>query len=330
MEKPLKEPGVAYFDVDSVADEVVWRFDFTSQTPEVKARPFIVAGEVTIVHDSTTGDQGAGAGSGRGKLAGYVLNAIDGRKIRPPKPATDGIDRKGIPVDSDARLLLFKKSKLIMQAPVKSAKFKFNIEDGEYTCVAMLKGFMAFYDQECIIAGNKLKKNVVFSPFVAPGQMRVVLTWGEAVKDLDSYMLVPHAEVTDPPCEANWKNKECSSGAVHLDQDAKSGFGPETITLDSLRAGRYRFRVSEYHGFSDNRDRLVMSEAQVALYTATGVTVYRVDQAGSEAEPTGAGFLKGESWYVFIIDGATGKAYPCSGDVCGHGYHHHDNRGRLR
>lgn len=148
-----------------------------------------------------------------------------------------GIDRKGIPVDSDARLLLFKKSKLIMQvnqrlesnllacsisevsdfqelqkyialesvlsisffsltclpcqAPVKSAKFKFNIEDGEYTCVAMLKGFMAFYDQECIIAGNKLKKNVVFSPFVAPGQMRVVLTWGEAVKDLDSYMLVP-------------------------------------------------------------------------------------------------------------------------------------------
>jgi hypothetical protein len=41
-----------------------------------------------------------------------------------------------------------------------------------------------------------------------------------------------------------------------------------------------------------------MSEAQVALYTATGVTVYRVDQAGSEAEPTGAGFLKVQKYHL--------------------------------
>ena len=327
--KPSK-PGTAYFTTDLAADEIVWRFDFASKTPEPKARPFIVAGEVTILRDSTTGDEGTGAGTGKGQIRGYVLNALDGKKIYATRASNDGYDRKGIPPSgSEAQLLLFKKSVLITQVPVQNAKVKFKIEDGEYTCVALMKGFMTFYDSECTVAAGKLKKDIIFSPFVAPGAIRAVLTWGSFVKDMDCYMLVPHEQITDPPCEANWKNKKCQSGSVHLDMDNAAGFGPETITAGSLRSGRYRYRVSEYQGYDDNRDRLKNSEAQVWLYTATGVTIFRASKAGSESEPTGAGFLKGESWYVFTIDGATGKVYPCETQTCGHGFHDRNNRGRA-
>lgn len=47
------------------------------------------------------------------------------------------------------------------------------------------------HTQDCAITGQKLKKNLIFSPVVGPGMARVVLTWGGSVKDLDSFMLAP-------------------------------------------------------------------------------------------------------------------------------------------
>ncbi len=34
------------------------------------------------------------------------------------------------------------------------------------------------------------------------------------IKDLDIYLLAPHADATKPPCEVNWRNKACASGGV--------------------------------------------------------------------------------------------------------------------
>jgi len=51
---------------------------------------------------------------------------------------------------------------------------------------------MTFYDDECNVLGNeKVQKNIVFTPFVLPGEVRTVLTWGAEIRDLDSYMLAP-------------------------------------------------------------------------------------------------------------------------------------------
>jgi len=49
-----------YFKYAFEGDELVYRFDFTSQTSDVLARPYIVGGEVTLLHDSTTGNEGSG------------------------------------------------------------------------------------------------------------------------------------------------------------------------------------------------------------------------------------------------------------------------------
>ena len=80
-----------YFMKDFEGDELVWRFDFTSQTPEPSARPYIVAGEITLLHDDTTDDEGAGFETGNGGMGhsmgttikGKIKNAIDGKKLRP-------------------------------------------------------------------------------------------------------------------------------------------------------------------------------------------------------------------------------------------------------
>jgi hypothetical protein len=84
-------PGVSTIMTDVVGDEVVWRFDFTSKTPTVNARPYIVSGQVTILRDSSTGDEGSGMGKGGGFLKGIAENAVDGQKIMAGKSTHNGM-----------------------------------------------------------------------------------------------------------------------------------------------------------------------------------------------------------------------------------------------
>jgi hypothetical protein len=65
------------------------------------------------------------------------------------------------------------------------------IAPGDYTCVALCEGMMAFYDDGCQVTTQQQTLNLVMSPFIVDGNIRVVLTWGPLIKDLDSYMLVP-------------------------------------------------------------------------------------------------------------------------------------------
>ena len=78
------------------------------------------------------------------------------------------------------------------QVKVKGGRYSVNIADGQYTCVAIYRGLMTFYDPLChVVNGNTVEKDIVMSPFVVPGQVRAVLTWGNLIKDLDCFMLTP-------------------------------------------------------------------------------------------------------------------------------------------
>jgi hypothetical protein len=357
---------MTYFKYEFEGDELVFRFDFTSQTSDVLARPYIVGGEVTLLHDSTTGNEGSGVswpkmppptagdpcsdtctnlprltckqcskcafhtqcacipkdcncGSDKcikaggvliGAIAGNVENAIDGTKIITSRQWNNGFDKQAL-VREDPQFLIFNGTKLVTQVPIDKAKFTIDLPDGDYTCLATMAGAQAFYDKNCHVGGNELKKNLVFSPVMVPGMIRVVLTWGAAVKDLDAFMLTPHKDFSDPPCEVNWENKQCSSSTVQLDKDDKDGFGPETITISQIRSeGRYRYRVSESKGDpNDNSARLQLSEANVAVYSFGEYAEYQVGIDG---------FIKGNNWYVFTID-SKGKIQPCNRDTCGRG-----------
>jgi hypothetical protein len=50
----------------------------------------------------------------------------------------------------------------------------------------------------------------------------------------------------------------------------------------------------------------------VSVYTATGMKVFEVGKEGS-------GFVKGNNWYVFTVDGFADKIFECTADTCGTG-----------
>lgn len=76
------------------------------------------------------------------------------------------------------------------QIRVTGGRYELKIEEGVYTCVAIMPGLMAFYDANCKVEGRKTMKDIFMSPFVVPGEVRVVLTWGKD-RDLDAFMLAP-------------------------------------------------------------------------------------------------------------------------------------------
>ena len=62
-----------------------------------------------------------------------------------------------------------------------------------------------------------------------------MLTWADKPKDLDIYVLAPHASPSEAPCEVNWRQKDCHSNTVRLDRDDTNGHGPETISVSHLK-----------------------------------------------------------------------------------------------
>jgi len=83
------------------------------------------------------------------------------------------------------------------------------------------------------------------------GQFRIILTWGENPRDLDSHMTGPAAD------GSRWHvlyNAKTAGGMCALDVDDTSSLGPETITCPptdttaTLQPGVYRYSLHHYSG----------------------------------------------------------------------------------
>jgi hypothetical protein len=74
-----------------------------------------------------------------------------------------------------------------------------------------------------------------------------------------------------------------------LESDSANGFGPETIALNRLFAGTYRYYVQRYSGVGS----LSGSSATVTIYTSAGlIQAFTAPAAGG-----------GDYWIVCDIDG---------------------------
>lgn len=142
---------------------------------------------------------------------------------------------------------------------------------------------------------------------VSAGEARIVLTWGAKPKDLDIYVLAPHHDPSQAPCEVNWRQKNCHSNSVQLDRDDTQGHGPETITVKQWNAGTYIVRIDEYRGNPRN-SKIASSHATVAYYSPhTG---------GMFSSVGSVGFIDGRVWYVMGIDGTTRAPFECTPELC--------------
>lgn len=88
-------------------------------------------------------------------------------------------------------------------------------------------------------------------------EVRIVLTWGENPRDLDSHLTGPNSGNDGSAGDQNRFHVYYSSSntdIANLDVDDTTSYGPETITISpadgssTLRAGLYRYSVHHYAG----------------------------------------------------------------------------------
>ncbi len=116
--------------------------------------------------------------------------------------------------------------------------------------------------------------------------IRIVLSWDANPRDLDSHL-------TSGGMHIYYANKV--GNGVQLDKDDVTGYGPETITLNTEKVseGIYSYYVYRYAGTGT----IASSGAVVRVYKGdTLIKTYSADQTNCT-----------DRWDVFKVDVATGE-----------------------
>lgn len=138
-----------------------------------------------------------------------------------------------------------------------------DLECGDYTVEVELEGYTTEYFEMYVnSSGDTDDAQFVISPTVESGQIRIVLEWGSAPADLDSYL---EGSLSDGTSVAiSYRNKTLERGGekiVTLDVDDTDGYGPETTTINDS-GGTYHFYVLDYR----QEGSLGINGASVKIY----------------------------------------------------------------
>jgi hypothetical protein len=241
-------------------------------------------GETTYLEPVLQVDQ---SHAGIGNISGRALNALSGGGV------------PGLTLQIRAGMGALEGAVVASSITGDGGAFAFiGLEAGAYTAEVSGAGYLtAHFTLVCIGGQATSDQNVTITPVLPLGETRIVLTWGEAPRDLDSHTTGPLPDGSRfhmyyPYAEAN--SGSPWPGLVTLDLDDTTSYGPETTTLYEQLPGVYRFSVHDYtsRGSSDST-ALSLSSAQVRVYRSEGlVAVFNV--------PSEVG---GTLWSVFELDG---------------------------
>ena len=166
-----------------------------------------------------------------------------------------------------------------------------DVAPGEQVLNATKDGFIAVNDQAVtVVAGETANRPIAMSPELAAGEIRIVLSWGDNVKDLDSFLWLPNATVI------NYDVKGQTIQDTTLDLDDQDGNGPETITIMKQQDGNYTYAVNNFtRSDSGQGPTLAESGAVVRVYQGSReIKSYPVPTSGN-----------GDWWHVFDLDTTT-------------------------
>ena len=166
------------------------------------------------------------------------------------------------------------------------------LDAGTYTLQASAPGFSTTFEDAVVLGGERRAgADILLSPEMRLGELRVVLSWGDSPADLDSHLYTP--EIEGQTHHVYYGASGAADGAPYakLDVDDTDSFGPETVTLYRTFVGQYVYAV---HNFSE-APPLTTSQARVELYDSEGlIRSWNVPVQGD-----------GLWWEVFRIDGAS-------------------------
>lgn len=166
-----------------------------------------------------------------------------------------------------------------------------DVPAGSQAVRATAPGYAALEQTATVPTAGASTLNFVLSPNLAPGEMRIVLTWGQAPEDLDTHLWLPESQ----PYHVYFVTKGSCSAFPYacLVVDDMTSYGPETVTIAQRYGGTYVYAVFNW---SDDAP-LAQSGGRVQVYDSSGLMAQVLVPASGS----------GRWWYVFDLDGATGQ-----------------------
>jgi len=152
-----------------------------------------------------------------------------------------------------------------------SGQYTVSLPPGNYTAVVSANGYQSDFTNIIIIGGESAdSQDCTLTPILQDGEVRVVLTWGEYPRDLDSHMVGPTPDGGRFHTYYTQKNYYyASENYVNLDVDDTSSYGPETTSIYVGVGGTYTFYVFDYtNRGSSTSNAMATSGAQVKVYIA--------------------------------------------------------------
>ena len=230
-----------------------------------------------------------GSAEETGKVSGNITNAVTGQII----PEVALTLRRGWNHVSGEETV----ASLVTDG---NGHYETELPGGNYTVLMEKNGYISGHFNITVTGGCVLNGNGTLNPSsestIPSGEMRIILTWGETPRDLDSHL-------TGPSVDGNgqfhvwYANKDYIEGdqmAANLDLDDTTSFGPETVTVYQMSTrGIYRYYVHDFTNKANGSSRQMSdSGAQVNVYF--GEVLYATfhvpaDQAGTR-------------WHVFDLD----------------------------
>ena len=225
-----------------------------------------------------------------GIIEGEIKDAVTGQKI---DASYEVRKQSGTQTETE----------VVVSGTSENGNYSVELPDGYYTITFKKDQYYDLDVNVAAIGGTTVTKNVTISPILGDtsGEMRVVLTWGENPRDLDSHLLSAansdyHVYYSD---KKQYREDEDGNTILvaDLDTDDTTSYGPETITIHEISENdKFQYYVHDYtNKYDEENTQLSASEATVRVYMGdTLVATYHipVDQTGT-------------LWHVFDYDPET-------------------------
>lgn len=152
--------------------------------------------------------------------------------------------------------------------------------DGYYVCEGLESGMYTahiqaqeFIEEDIEVQvyewDNDSEQDLMISPELAAGEIRLVLSWGSFPRDLDSYLFGSSSDgTTIKVCYYDQVASGDSGTIAELDVDCMSGYGPETTTIHDTK-GEYRFVVADFN----RTGTMASSGAEVKIYVGDSAPI---------------------------------------------------------
>lgn len=221
------------------------------------------------------------------------------------KDALDGVGLNGVTIqfrngwnNRDGEYVKNDYDQVISVTSGENGAYTASLYTGAYTAEVSLDGYATQYVNIVSYSGCTQPQDIVLMPILSENEYRIVLTWHDEPRDLDSHLTGPTAD--GDTFHVYYSNKIYSENGeivAKLDHDDITSYGPETVTtiVNADLNGVYRYSVHDYtNRASESSYALSLSGAQVRVYTADGL-------AAEYYVPVN---VEGTAWQVFeIVDG---------------------------